>query len=275
MPHLPCLGAGGEVHLWLCRHGDRPSGSDAALWASLAGSELERASRFHFEPGRYQYLLTRWLLRSVLSKYVPLPPGDWQFEPDGLGRPRVARAQAPLAGGLDFNLSHAHGLIALALARNARVGVDVEEASRPPGPGLAARICSDEELAALGALPPAAQADRFLALWTLKESFAKAIGMGLRMPFADIRFRFEPLRAGAMADAPGAGEDPQAPWSFRQARLDSGHWLALCASRPGPVPLSPLACRQFRVDPRAGGAFDEVACPGLRSVSRDPMPACQ
>ncbi len=233
----------GEVHLWLCLHEGAEGRIEPPRWEPLSDSERARALRFHFEPERFQHLLSRLLVRTVLSHYAPLAPRDWAFEADPLGRPRIAHTQAGLTDGLDFNLSHTRGLIALAVTRHAIVGVDVEAASRHLDLALAAAVCSPGELRALQALPPAAQADRLLALWTLKESYAKAIGRGLEMPLARIGFRFEAEGVVFEGDSQGL------QWTFWRRRPGPAHALALCVGRDIAVVRGPAVCRAFVLEP--------------------------
>ncbi len=80
-----------------------------------------------------------------------------------------------------FNLSHSGRKVLCAVA-DRPVGCDVEKVSAARE-ALAKRFFSAEEVAALLALPD--EEDRrvfFYRLWTLKESFIKAIGRGLSLP---------------------------------------------------------------------------------------------
>lgn len=86
-----------------------------------------------------------------------------------------AAGKPSLPGGAEFSLSHTKGAVALAV--DARpVGVDVE-AVRPISEKLLRRVLSAREFAwfsGRGSCP----AD-FFTLWTLKESYYKALGTGL------------------------------------------------------------------------------------------------
>jgi non-ribosomal peptide synthetase-like protein len=96
--------------------------------------------------------------------------------PDGLGRPRAQDGQ-----GRPWSLSvaNAPGARALALAREGRVGVDLE-ALRPSSTlEAAADLFLPTERAWAGSLPAAQRWRVFLALWTAKEAVLKALGQGL------------------------------------------------------------------------------------------------
>src|SRR6185436_18685723 len=92
---------------------------------------------------------------------------------------------------LHFNLTNTRGLVACAVSvAHAEVGVDAEALDRSGETvAIADRYFSTEEVRALRALPESAQRQRFFAYWTLKESYIKARGLGLRLPLDQFSFR--------------------------------------------------------------------------------------
>ena len=115
MPHLIPL-APGEIHLWLSFYEEIDVDLHAAYRKLLDSSEREQEPRFYFETDRRRYLVTRALLRTVLSRYAPLEPTQWMFSTNGYGKPEIANAQGRKQG-LAFNLSHTRSLIALGITR--------------------------------------------------------------------------------------------------------------------------------------------------------------
>jgi phosphopantetheinyl transferase len=100
--------------------------------------------------------------------------------------------------------------------------VDVEALDRRVAAlRLAERFFGAAEVAALARAPEAEQGQRFLALWTLKESLGKAKGRGvapvLRHP------QFAVGADGRVEATSGAG------WRHELHALASGHWLAISA----------------------------------------------
>ena len=94
-----------------------------------------------------------------------------------------------------FNISHCATAIAVALAHTP-VGIDIES-PRPVKPGTLKKCCSPSEISYIfsPALPQTQQENltpeqekRFLNLWTLKESYVKMTGEGLRTPLSTICF---------------------------------------------------------------------------------------
>lgn len=88
------------------------------------------------------------------------------------GRPRT---DPPL----DVSMSHSGGWVAAALSEAGRVGIDLETVRAVP-PSLLRRCLSPPELSWVDEVPAgAARHHRFFRLWTAKEAFLKATGVGL------------------------------------------------------------------------------------------------
>lgn len=85
--------------------------------------EKNQWQRFHFAKDRHTYLVTRALLRSVLSYYVNLNPKDWRFTFNAYGKPEIAEDLINMP--LRFNLSHTDGIVICAIVLNHDIGVDV------------------------------------------------------------------------------------------------------------------------------------------------------
>jgi 4'-phosphopantetheinyl transferase len=100
------------------------------------------------------------------------------------GRPTVAGNDR-----VSFSVSHSGSYAVIALAADgARVGVDVEEI-RPRSriDGLAARVLNDEEHAAWSTVGDEREQLRaFLAVWTAKEAYLKALGIGITTRLRDV-----------------------------------------------------------------------------------------
>lgn len=229
-----------QVHLW---HAFIPQQDDvlnARQLGLLTAPERARLQRFHFAKDQHRYLITRALVRTVLSRYAPIAPADWAFEPGPHGRPHITNPH-PLAQELRFNLSHSDGLVVLAVTAGREVGVDTESTARSAPLEVADRYFSGFEATALRALPASAQAHRFWELWTFKESYIKARGMGLSLPLDQFSFDLgTEARAGITFDT-GIHDYP-ARWRFWQLRPDAEHLVALCLEST-PAEPTEFICR--------------------------------
>lgn len=157
----------------------------------LDAEERIRFDRFVSKQQAHQFLLARALLRSQLSKRVPtILPREWVFSIDEYGKPRLADEFTYL--NLHFNLSHSEGLVVLALGEGVNLGIDVEYTHRPVfSMALAKRYFSENELADLMRLTEQSQIKRIAQLWTLKESYLKTNGLGVRVPLTKLEFYFK------------------------------------------------------------------------------------
>jgi 4'-phosphopantetheinyl transferase len=132
---------------------------------------------------------------------------------------------------VEFNLSHSGILALYAFTSGRAVGVDVELIRKvPDADDLAERFFSPTETALLRALPPDRRSLAFLACWTRKEAFIKALGLGLSCPL----------------DAFDVTIDPDAPARITriEERIDGVANWAMQAFTPLPCYIAAVAFRQ-------------------------------
>lgn len=218
-----------DIHLWLASY-DQINDPELhrAYWELLNPAERAQHPRFHFARDRQRYLVTRALVRTVLSRYLPIDPKHWRFNNNEYGRPSIANAEAENAH-LTFNISHTHALIALAVARQREVGVDTENVQdREVSLDIADHYFSASEVRELRDLPPEDQHYRFFEYWTFKESYIKARGMGLSLPLDKFGFVCSRPQAVRLNIDPALADAPER-WRFWQFRPTPGYLVALCA----------------------------------------------
>jgi 4'-phosphopantetheinyl transferase len=117
---------------------------------------------------------------------------------------QVSAAGAPIlvgsASGWFLSLAHSGQLIAAAVC-DVPVGIDVEELpQRPLRDRMEARICSPTELGKLTRLDGAARQLAFMKVWSRKEAYGKALGVGLDFPWRSITAGPDGVRIGGAAD---------------------------------------------------------------------------
>lgn len=220
-----------HIDVWLA---DYREISDAQLHAEyralLTREERDKEFRFHFPDDQRCYLVTRAMVRTVLSRYLAIDPTDWRFANNQYGRPAIANLSEAECG-LRFNISHTRGLIALGVTQRRELGVDVENIRTRDVPlEIADRFFAQAEVAELATVPKERQQDRFFEYWTFKESYIKARGMGLSIPLGEFSFHYPHERAVHIAIEPQLGDDA-ARWGFWQYRPTAEHLLAVCAER--------------------------------------------
>jgi 4'-phosphopantetheinyl transferase len=135
-------------------------------------------------------------------------PGRWTFRADAYGKPSIA---AP-ASSLRFSLTHTRTLVGCAIGQHRQVGIDLEDASRAAPLEVAERYFAAGERREIFGAAPAERSRRFLEYWTLKEAYAKALGLGLSLPFDRFEFRRDDSGTWRLAFAPPPLNDPAAWW---------------------------------------------------------------
>jgi 4'-phosphopantetheinyl transferase len=218
----------GIVHLWMV---DFSGITDKSLLSHyrkiLTPDEEAHRNRFLFENDRLRYLVTRVLVRIVLSRYIDLPPKSWIFVADAHGRPDILNEEAKMAR-LSFNISHTESLILLAVGCGTMVGVDVENRRRRPAPlEVADRYFAVEEVRGLRALPLECQQDRFFDYWTLKEAYIKARGTGLSIPLDSFCFTF-PTESEIVLRQGQCSDNDVGRWRFWQFNPSDEYVAAVC-----------------------------------------------
>jgi len=188
--------------------------------ALLAPEEQARAARFGTERLRQRYIVGRATLRRLLGQAMGRLPADVPLHCGRRGRPELT-----IATTIDFNVSHAGDIALIGLARDTRIGVDIDRADRMVDVDrLARKVLAPDERNALAALPLPERRLRFLQLWTCKEAMSKATADGLAAPFGRLHVALgEPLR---LVDGPPPYVAPH--WRLFSPTL-APDWLATIA----------------------------------------------
>jgi len=158
------------IHVRFAR--TQPITADAL--ACLDVSERAEASRLPQEAAQ-DYVRAHLLLRQTLSEFADIAPADWHFDRAAHGKPFTL--QAPL----HFNLSHARGMVAIAVSFSREVGIDVEKIEPHHADAIIAQqMFSPSEFELWqGAQERVAT---FFHIWTMKEAVMKASGLGMALP---------------------------------------------------------------------------------------------
>ncbi len=135
---------------------------------------------------------------------------------NGFGKPRLVTP-----AGLFFNLSHSDGKIVCALS-DGEVGCDVQRVGTAGYTKVMRRFTDGERAFISGAGENAA--DMFFRLWTIKESYLKALGVGLSRPLDSFEVRFTDGRA-RISDPETGGK-----WNVWELSMDGGYKIACCGS---------------------------------------------
>jgi 4'-phosphopantetheinyl transferase len=171
-----------ELHVRSLRFADAASLRDR-FQRQLDNAERVQSRRFATDELRRRWAIGRGAVREILAAYLGIAARDVPIVPRpcaACGGPHGKPALAPPADGLRFNVSHTAELLLVAVAHGREVGIDAEPVGRErPLAATAHSWLGDPETRALERLPPHERERALLRLWTLKEAYLKAVGVGL------------------------------------------------------------------------------------------------
>jgi 4'-phosphopantetheinyl transferase len=248
------------IRVWTVALDAGPESADRWFNQLLSAEEQDRAGRFQAAHLRVDWITARAALRFALGRCLQVSPAQVTFRPPEPGGQPYAGSAKPVLSqntGLSFNLSHTQGRALIAVS-SLEVGVDVErhrsvevEADLA---GMARAVMSDEELALWRALSARDRARAFYHLWTRKESYIKATGLGM---FSGLREITVPVWPYPLFEAEIVSDLSQScPWMVRDLPIEPGYsasisWRAAESARPDD-PLIPEVVVEA-LDPQAFG----------------------
>jgi len=172
----------GDIHLWACRQ-DPDSDLYRLFEQSISVSERKNASFFSFEKVKQGYITSQGFLKILLAFYLGIESSEVITARQRKGKPFLLNDPT-----LHFNLSNSGEYVVIAISRHGEVGIDLEKI-RPLNDleDLVEKNFSPKEKEYITKIH-AEKLIRFFKLWTLKESFLKAIGEGMRLTPDNLEF---------------------------------------------------------------------------------------
>lgn len=243
--------SGQETHLWLARPpGPASLRLTESRLAVLSPEERGRYDRFIPDRAKAEFLTGRVLLRNCLGRYLESPPESISFAISSHGKLSLDVAQGQ---SLQFNLSHTRDIVACVFAVDRIIGVDVEAIdAKCEIFAIAERFFSEAERSYLRRFNGSDAVERFFKIWTLKEAYIKARGLGLSLPLQDFSFTFGDGKqeGGERIEIGFAGElancDNAENWQFECLQPTPRCALAIAIDR-GQRPDLTLLCREEEV----------------------------
>ncbi len=158
-----------------------------AVMAGLSKNRIEKILRQKTVKGRKESLGAGLLLKKVLERYGL---SDEQIVVDDNGKPYIE--------GVHFNLSHTKGMAICAIGEKP-VGCDIEY-QKDVTEAVAKRYFSEKENDYLRSFEGTDYHKVFLRIWTMRESYIKMTGEGLRVPFKQYEILKEDSAFGVYRD---------------------------------------------------------------------------
>ena len=222
---LPC-DSGAQV--WRIDLAAPPAHLPAAL-SLLSEDERARFDQFKIPKVKHRFAIARASMRTVLAETAGMKPKDVRFHYGPQGKPSIARECNP--NDIRFNLSHSGDTAILAVVVGREVGADVERLrDNLSFQKLATRFFSPAEADSLSGLEAGSLKRQFFRIWTAKEAYIKAVGLGLRIPLDRFAFRFAQDGTPELADT---SHDPtqRSKWLFHQFEPAAGCMATIGVAR--------------------------------------------
>ncbi len=141
------------------------------LTGLVSARHAEASKRYRFDSDRRRTLLAHALLDHAVSLTLPGTPLPTDPVIDANGKPHVFLDDEQE---FHFSLSHS-GDFSICAVGKSPVGADIEQIGHDKE-NIAERFFAKEEQGFIK------DAESFYRIWTLKESFMKAVGLGMKLP---------------------------------------------------------------------------------------------
>jgi phosphopantetheinyl transferase len=172
-----------------------------ALLELLDPWEQEQARSIVTRNRRIAHIASRALIRLALSEFSGkmVRPDAWRFTTNPFGKLTLARANRRK---LSFSLSYAMSMLMIGVSEHPQIGVDIEPVPDWTCADVTWDSLTERETLTLLSLPAAERYPAFLRIWTLKEAYAKCLGIGVSLDFRDVEVSFNPTRVTARIPRP-------------------------------------------------------------------------
>ena len=194
------LDGAGDVHVWKI---DLESNTFDPYFGVMSKDEQAKTARYHTAKLQQHYSRGRSALRLLLARYLAIAADEIAFDYGTFGKPELATY---LGKKLHFNLSHSEQFALIAVASDT-IGVDLEYMYRPnlDVKSLIDIVFHPLEKAAFALLSEASQVSFFYSIWSRKEAYCKARGIGLQATLSNLHIdRGVAKKIGRVLDESGA-----------------------------------------------------------------------
>ena len=180
-----------DVNIFYFCLDDRPRERER-LYLLLSDDEKQRASRYRFDVHRHRFISSRGKLREILAVNSECRPEEINFGSGEYGKPYI-RSPVGLRH-IHFNASASGPIGAVAISTSTSLGFDLEKITNGEERDFDLIIkneCTNEEYDwYMRCLDKTERNQAFYALWTCKEAYLKALGVGLNNELAGFSVNF-------------------------------------------------------------------------------------
>lgn len=181
----------------------------------VSPAKQKRIKAFEFHQDALHVLIGDLLVRTMVCRYLNQKNAEIIFRTNRYGKPYLDGAE-----GFHYNISHSGKWIVGAFDSEP-VGIDVE-AIKPVDLDIAPNLFSPEEVWYIMNYPEKDRTDHFYEIWTLKESYFKALGCGLSKHPKSVSLKIHGNANITVTDSVNHGR------FLHLCKLDQGYCLAVC-----------------------------------------------
>lgn len=212
-------GANRVVEVYICQLPEEKSQSElTSMLAYVSGERQKRIMQFFHLADAYRTLVGELLIKHVLYKQSGKRAKDITIEKNAYGKPYF-----PDYPSIQFNISHSGDFVVCAV-HDQQVGIDVEEV-RVFDLCMAKQLFTEFEYWEI-----LAAENKSLAcfdIWTMKESYVKALGKGLAIPLDSFRVKKTKMDQAVIIDM-DRNEEIKG-FMLKQFTIAKDYKLAVCA----------------------------------------------
>ncbi|WP_243521534.1 4'-phosphopantetheinyl transferase superfamily protein [Bacillus pseudomycoides] len=187
------------------------------LLECVSNEKREKIESFHRKEDAYRGLIADLLVRSLVMRKYNILNKEIEFQTNFYGKPCLYGFS-----NFEFNISHSGDWIVCAVDKFS-IGVDVEMI-KPIEFDIAKSFCTVAEYDELLSIDSLKQLDYFYDLWTIKESYVKAIGKGLTIPLNSFLVKRHNSNHIEIIK-----NNKKTPYFIRQYDIDDQYKLSVCA----------------------------------------------
>ena len=210
-----------QVHIWRVNIDNPTLNLDDLFSDVLSDDERKRVDRLKSEKDKRRFIVSRGLLRENLGNYIGTEPSDITFTYNKYGKPGLKPEHN--LGNIKFNVSHSANLAIYAISQNREVGIDLEYIREVrTADKIIKRFFTQQETDFYYSQPENKKKLAFFTLWTRKEAYSKARGMGIGLPSKEFDLNLAPTTVTSTTNTKA-----ESKWSLVDIEIDEDYLAAL------------------------------------------------
>ncbi len=184
----------------------------------VSDEKRERIYRLKQKRDAYRTLIGDVLVRILICDRLGIKNKDLVFDKNDYGKPFLTNQSD-----VHFNIAHS-GHWVVCCIDTLPVGIDIQ-IIKNIDINLAKRFFSQKEYDSIKSLPESQRQSYFFELWSLKESYIKAVGKGMSIPLKSFTITIESGKIKVQ------NEDRAGEYYFKKFFIDNNYKMSVCSCK--------------------------------------------